>query len=182
MHKVEQKTPIYGIMAEFDNVDAVVIATRQAYKVGYRKMDAYSPYPVEELWEAVGFHHTRLPYIVFGGAMLGLGAGFSLQTFVSVFEYPLIIGGRPMFSWVSFIPVSFETTILFAAITTVLGMLLLNGLPMPYHPVFNVPGFSRATTDRFFLCIEAVDPQFDRQKTAEFLKSLNPREVTEVAH
>jgi Protein of unknown function (DUF3341) len=182
MHKVEEKPPIYGIMAEFDNVDAVVIATRKAYSAGYRKMDAYSPYPVEELWEALGFHRTRLPNIVFGGAMFGLFAGYSLQYFVSAIEYPLIVGGRPFHSWVSFIPVSFETTILFAAITTVLGMLLLNGLPMPYHPVFNVPGFSRATTDRFFLCIEATDPKFDRAKTAEFLKSFNPREVTEVAH
>jgi hypothetical protein len=178
----EPLPPVYGIMAEFDNADAVVAAAQKSYDAGYRKMDAYSPFPIEELSEAVGFHNTKLPLIIFLGAAVGMAFGYGLQYWVSVIEYPINIGGRPPNSWVAFIPITFECTVLFASFAAVIGMIALNGLPMPYHPVFNVPRFELASTDRFFLCIEATDPKFDREKTAEFLKSFHPREVTEVAH
>jgi hypothetical protein len=145
-------------------------------------MDGYSPYPIEELSEAIGFHHTRLPLIVLIGGMVGCLGGYLLQYWVSVIEYPMNIAGRPLNSWPSFIPVTFETTVLFAALAAVFGMLGLNGLPMPYHPVFNVPRFALASRDRFFLCIEAADPRFDRETTMQFLKSLGPRSVSEVQH
>ncbi|HXG63622.1 MAG TPA: DUF3341 domain-containing protein [Blastocatellia bacterium] len=171
---------LYGLLAEFDNPTAVVNAAHHAYEEGYRKMDAYSPYPIEELSEAVGFHHTRLPLIVLAGGIIGGLAGFALQYWASVIEYPLNVGGRPLNSWPAFIVPTFETTILGAALSAVFGMLALNGLPRPYHPVFNSERFALASRDRFFLCIEAKDPKFDRDKTAEFLRSLGPREVIDV--
>ncbi|MEW6733376.1 MAG: DUF3341 domain-containing protein [Acidobacteriota bacterium] len=182
MSKKRTRPPIYGLMAEFNQLQELVNATRRAYAEGYRKMDAYTPFPVEELSEALGFHHNRLPIIVLIGGILGGIGGYLLQYYVSVIDYPIIIGGRPMHSWPSFIPITFETTVLLAALFAVLGMLALNGLPMPYHPVFNVDRFVLATRDRFFLCIEATDPKFDRTATAEFLNSLQPREVSEVAY
>ena len=172
---------IYGLLAEFDGPEALVAAAAKVRAAGYRRMDAYSPMPIEGLSEAIGFHHTRLPLLVLTGGILGCAAGFFLQYWVSVIEYPLIIGGRPFNSWPAFIPVTFETTILFAALTAVLGMLALNGLPTPYHPVFNAPNFLLATRNRFFLCIEARDPKFDRAATREFLQNLGAREVSEVA-
>jgi len=173
--------PLYGLLAEFDRPEDVLAAAHKTYAAGYRRMDAYSPMPIEGLSEAIGFHHTRLPLLVLTGGILGCAAGFFLQYWVSVIEYPLIIGGRPFNSWPAFIPVTFETTILFAALTAVLGMLALNGLPTPYHPVFNAPNFLLATRNRFFLCIEARDPKFDRAATREFLQNLGAREVSEVA-
>lgn len=181
MEHKEAKSELYGLMAEFDTTDEIVHAARKAYEAGYRKMDGYSPFPIEELSEAVGFHSTKLPYIIFAGAMTGMTFGYSMQYFIAAVDYPLNIGGRPFNSWVSFIPVTFECTILFAAFSAVIGMLALNGLPMHYHPVFNVPRFSLASQNKFFLCIESADAKFDKEKTAEFLKSLHPREVTEVA-
>lgn len=171
---------LYGLMAEFDNPSDLVAATRRAYEEGYRTMDAYTPFPVEELSEALGFRHTRLPLLVLAGGILGLVIGYGVQYWVSVIAYPLNVGGRPLHSWPSFIPVTFEVTVLFAAAFAVLGMLALNGLPMPYHPVFNVPRFALASRDRFFLCIETADPRFDLAATRAFLESLHPREVTEV--
>jgi hypothetical protein len=145
-------------------------------------MDAYSPFPIEELAEALHFHERRLPLIVlFGGVAGGLG-GYLLQYWTSVIEYPINVGGRPLHSWPAFIPVTFETTVLLAALSAVLGMLALNGLPMPYHPVFNVPRFALATRDQFFLCIEAVDPQFDPEITWRFLERLDPLSIAEVPH
>jgi Alternative complex III, ActD subunit len=179
---VKRRTPIYGLMAEFDSPSDLVAAAHEARERGYRKMDGYSPYPIEELSEAIGFHHTRLPLIVLIGGMIGCLGGYLLQYWVSVIEYPMNIGGRPLNSWPSFIPVTFETTVLLAALAAVFGMLGLNGLPMPYHPVFNVPRFALASRDRFFLCIEAADPRFDRETTMQFLKSLGPRSVSEVQH
>jgi len=173
---------LHGLMAEFDSPDAVVAAAKRAYAEGFRKMDAYSPFPIEELWEAIGFHHTRLPWIVFGGAVAGCLGGFGMQYYLSAIHYPLNIGGRPLNSWPSFIPISFEVTILLAALSAVLGMLALNGFPRPYHPVFNVPSFAAASRNRFFLCIEAEDPKFDRSGTRAFLESLSPIEVTDVAN
>lgn len=155
-------------------------ATRRAYAAGYRHMDAYSPFPIEALAEALGVHRTRFPYVVLLGGLLGGLAGYALQYWTSVVDYPLNVGGRPLHSWPAFIPVTFECTILGAALTTVLGMLARNGLPMPYHPVFNVPNFSFAERDRFFLLIAASDPNFDPDRTRRFLQSLSPAEVVDV--
>jgi hypothetical protein len=172
---------IYGLMAEFDDANSLVSATEQAHHEGYRRMDAYSPFPIEELHEALGSRHTRLPLIVLVGGLLGCIGGYALQYWSSVFAYPLNIGGKPLHSWPAFIPVTFECTILGASLFAVLGMLALNGLPMPYHPVFNVPRFALASRNRFFLCIEAKDPKFDIDATRRFLETLNPREVSTVA-
>src|SRR5262249_25117860 len=158
----------YGLLAEFDDPGALVEATRRAHAEGYRQMDAYSPFPVEELAEALGVRRTRLPLLVLIGGIIGCVGGYGMQYYSAVISYPLNIGGRPFHSWPAFIPVTFEMTILVAALTAVLGMLALNGLPMPYHPVFNVERFALATRDRFFLCIEATDPKFDRQATRQF--------------
>lgn len=174
------KPPIYGLMAEFDTPEALLAAARRARQEGYRRMDAYTPFPIEELAEAIGFHHTRLPLVVLIGGIVGCIGGYLLQYYASVIDYPLNVGGRPFHSWPAFIPVTFEMTILVAAFSAVLGMLALNGLPKPYHPVFNAPRFALATRDRFFLCIEAAEPQFDREGTKRFLESLEPREVFEV--
>jgi hypothetical protein len=171
---------LYGLIAEFDKPENLLVAARRAYQEGYRRMDAYTPFPIEELAEAIGFHHTRLPFIVLMGGIFGAVAGFGLFYYTEVIDYPLNVGGKPFFSWPAFIPITFETTILFAALSAVLGMLALNGLPMPYHPVFNVPQFALATRDRFFLCIEARDPKFDREGTRKFLESLGAQEVSEV--
>ncbi len=172
--------PLYGLMAEFDDPQALVRATRRAYEVGYRRMDAYSPFPIEELSEAIGVHGTAVPLLVLIGGLVGGAAGFGLQYWVAAIAYPLNVGGRPFNSWPSFVPVTFELTVLIAALTAVFGMLALNRLPMVYHPVFNVPRFALATRDRFFLCIETTDPKFDLHATREFLESFAPREVSEV--
>ena len=176
------RPPIYGLIAEFARPAALVEAAHRAHAEGYRRMDAYSPFPVEELAEAIGFKKTRIPLVVFTGGLLGCIGGFFMQYYAAVIDYPLNIGGRPLNSWPAFIPVTFEMTILGGALFAVLGMLALNGLPMPYHPVFHVPRFALATRDRFFLCIEATDPKFDREATARFLTGLQPFEVSEVPH
>lgn len=174
---------IYGLMAEFHEPAEIVEAAERAHIEGYRRMDAYSPYPIEALTEALHMHHSRLPVLVLAGGIIGCLAGFGLQYWTSVIDYPLNIGGKPLNSWPAFIPPTFETTILFAALTAVLGMLALNGLPEPYHPVFNVPSFALASRDRFFLCIESTDPRFDRQATRKFLESLpGVTGVSEVEH
>jgi hypothetical protein len=163
---------LHGLMAEFHEPGEVVAAAHRVHEAGYRKVDAYTPYPIEELAEALGLHHSPLPKLVFAGGLTGLLAGFGLCYWSSVYAYPMNIGGRPFNSWVSFIPPTFETTILFAAGTAVLGMLALNGLPEPYHPVFNVKSFALASRDKFFLCVEASDPKFDPQETRRFLEGL----------
>jgi len=175
-----ERRSLYGLMAEFDNADALLKAAQRTYDEGYRRMDAYSPFPIHGLAQAVGYRHRILPWLVLAGGILGGVAGFSLQYWVSVIELPLNIGGRPLNSWPSFIPVTFECTILGAALTAVLGMLALNGLPKPYHPVFNAERFRLASSNRFFLCIEAADRKFEQSAVTAYLKSLSPYGVIEV--
>src|SRR6187200_803648 len=172
---------LHGLMAEFEDATALVDAATKARLAGYRKMDAYSPIPIEELNEALDLKRTRLPLLVLLGGILGGFAGFSLEYWVSVIAYPMNVGDRPLNSWPQFIPVTFETTVLGAALSCFIGMWALNKLPMPYHPVFNVPAFDRASRDRFFLCIEATDPRFEAQATRTFLEGLHPVGVSEVA-
>jgi hypothetical protein len=171
----------YGVMAEFSSAEALVEAGRKAYAEGYRKMDAYSPFPIEALDEAIGIPHTILPWIVFLGGLFGGMAGYALEYWTQVIEYPLIIGGKPFHSWPNFIPVWFETTVLGASLSAVVGMFALNGLPQPYHPVFNVERFTdHAQNDGFFLCIESKDPKFNVDRSRQFLSGLNPVAVWEV--
>jgi hypothetical protein len=179
---VKARPPIYGLLAEFRTPGGVVEAARGVREAGYTKVDGYSPFPIEELSEALRFHKSHLPKIVLGGGILGAFAGWALEYWSSVIAYPLNIGGRPFNAWPAFIVPAFETTILFAAGSAVLGMLALNGLPQPYHPVFNAPSFALATRDRFFICVEAIDPRFDRTETRRFLESLGASEVSEVEH
>lgn len=175
------KPAIYGLMAEFEDPTSLVAAAREARLRGYRRVEAYSPFPIEEVNEALALPRNKLPLIVLICGILGGLGGYLLQYYVTVWHYPINIAGRPLHSWPAYIVITFETTVLFAALGTFLGMLALNKLPMPYHPVFNVERFALASRNRFFLCIEAADPKFDREGTAEFLESLEAREVTEVA-
>ncbi len=175
-------TPIYGLLAEFDTPTELVVAARRAYEEGFRRMDAYSPFPIEELAEAIGMHSDRVPLVVLVGGILGGLGGYMLQYWINVISYPVNVGGRPFHSWPAFIPVTFEMTILFAGLAGAFGMLALNGLPMPFHPLFNSSRFAFATRDRFFLCIEAADPKFDLVGVRTFLETLNPRSVSEVPH
>jgi hypothetical protein len=177
---VEPQTELYGIMAEFEEHEQVLDAARHAYAEGYRSMDAFSPFPVEGLAEALGHGATLVPlFTLLGGLAGGLGAYF-MQWYSMGILYPVNIGGRPLHSWPSFIPVAFELTVLIASISALISMLVLNRLPEPHHPVFNVPQFRRASIDRFFLCIEIVDPKFDREETRRFLQGLGACTVTEV--
>jgi hypothetical protein len=178
---VATRSSVYGLMAEFDDPTTLVAATDRAHHQGYRRMDAYSPFPIEELHDAIGSPPSRLPLIVLIGGLLGCIGGYVLQYWVSVVAYPINVGGKPFHSWPAFIPVTFECTILAAALAAVLGMLALNGLPMPYHPVFSVPRFALASRNRFFLVIEAADTKFELEETRRFLETLGPREVSTVA-
>ena len=180
MNPKGQRERLHGLLAEFETPGDLIEAARRAREAGYRSLDAYTPYPIHELTEALKLPRTKLPVIVFVGGALGCATALAMQWFASAVHYPINVGGRPLASWPSFIPITFELTVLFAAIAAVLGMLGLNGLPMPYHPVFNVPRFALASRDRFFLAVESRDPLFELPKTADFLKSLGAREVTEV--
>ncbi|MGB6430417.1 MAG: DUF3341 domain-containing protein [Candidatus Acidiferrales bacterium] len=171
---------IYGLLAEFEQPEQLLAAAHRAREAGYRRMDAYTPFPVEGLAEALGRHHTFVPLITLIGGIAGGSGGFALQYWVSKIAYPINVGGRPFNSWPAFIPVTFEMTILGAALSAVLGMLALNGLPMPYHPLFNEPRFALASRDRFFLCVEARDRRFDLAETRRLLETLTPRAVMEV--
>jgi hypothetical protein len=167
-------------MAEFDNPTDLVEAARRTYDAGYRRINGYSPFPIEELSDAIGFHKTHLPLIVLIGGILGGLGGYFMMYYMEVIDYPINVGGRPFHSWPAFIPITFETTVLGAALAAIFGMLALNKLPQPYHPVFNAERFALATRDRFFLVIEADDPKFDHDKVLEFMNTLNAKEVVDV--
>lgn len=177
--RIEQ-TGIYGLMAEFETPEALLDAARRTYAEGYRQIDAFTPLPVEGLAAAIGVRRTWVSQIVFTFAMLGALGGFSLCYWISVIAYPLNVGGRPMNSWPAYIPITFECAILLGSLSAVIGMFALNGLPMPYHSVFNAPRFHLASRDRFFLCIETSDPKFDAIDTRVFLSQLGAREVVDV--
>ncbi|MGE3508485.1 MAG: DUF3341 domain-containing protein [Vicinamibacterales bacterium] len=171
---------IHGLVAEFDDPNALVKATELAHRDGYRRMDAYSPFPIEELHHALGAPASKLPLIVFVGGLIGCLGGFALESWANAVAYPLNVAGKPFIAWPMFIPVTFECTILGASLSAVFGMLALNRLPQPYHPIFNHARFATVSTDRFFLCIEAQDPKFHLDRTRAFLQTLGPREVTTV--
>jgi len=172
---------VYGLMAEFADADDLLAATRRAHAEGYHRMDAYSPFPIEGLAEALGRRGTAVPLLVLLGGMTGGIGGYFMQAYAMAVDYPLNIGGRPLHSWPAFIPITFELTVLCAALTAFFAVFVLNRLPQPYHPVFNAGGFEHASQDRFFLCVEANDPKFDVQHTRRFLESLEPDAITEVA-
>ena len=170
----------FGVLAEFADADELVAAAREVQAAGYREVEAYSPMPVEGLAEALGFRRTRMPLVVLVGGIIGCLSGWALQYYTSVIAYPLNVGGRPVNSWPSFVPVVFEMTVLVAALSAVLGMLAMNGLPRPHHPLFGIPQFDRASQDRFFLCILARDPMFHPMSSRQLLERLGPVEVTDV--
>lgn len=181
MNDHRSSTKLFGLMVSFDDPESLLAAAKAAREAGYRRIDAYSPYPVEGLSEAMELRTTRLPWIVLLGGIIGAGGGYFMQFYASVIDYPLNVGGRPMHSWPAFIPITFELAILVAAVFAVLGMLALNGLPQPYHPVFNVPEFELASRSHFFLTIESADPKFDRDETRQFLEGLGGESVSEIA-
>ena len=181
MTEMAPHAELHGVVAEFTTPDGLVSACRKAHAAGYRRMDAYTPYPLEEAAEAIGFKKTQVPLLTLMGGILGGLSGYGLQYWIHVLAYPMNVGGRPEHSWPSFIIITFEMTILFAGITAVVGMLTLNGLPQPYHPIFNHPRFSAASRDRFFLCIEAADEKFELHETTRFLQATDAIDVAEVA-
>jgi len=178
---MKRKAPrLYGLLAEFASPQDLVEAAEAARSAGFRRLDAFTPFPIERLSEALGHRPSKVPMLVLIGAILGALLGYGLQYWISAVSYPLNIGGRPYNSWPAFIPVTFELTILVAGVFTVLGMLALNGLPTPYHPVFNVPRFALASRDRYFLCVESKDAKFDEAATRSFLEGLRPSGVFDV--
>jgi hypothetical protein len=172
---------LYGLLAEFHAPEEIVKAAEGVHAAGYRQVDAYTPYPMEEVLDALHLHKTHVPKLALTGGLLGMAGGWGLQYWTQVIAYPLNIGGRPTYAWPAFVIPTFETTVLGAALATVFGMLLLNGFPQPYHPVFNVKSFATASRDRFFLCVEARDERFDLVKTRALLLKLGASEVSEVA-
>lgn len=178
--EIRDEVETFGLLAEFETDEQLLAASHAAYAAGYRKMNAYAPFPVHGLAEAVGFRKSYVPLVTLIGGIVGMLSGYGFQYWTTVIDYPLDIGGRPLHSWPSFVPITFEATILCAAGGAVLGMLALNQLPQPWHPLFNVPAFDRASQDRFFLSIRNDDPQFDVEKTTAFLNEQNPLEVHDV--
>jgi len=176
----QQRAQLFGVMAEFDTAHQLLRAAEQVRDAGYKHMDAYAPFPVEGLSEALGLGRNNVPLATLLGGLCGGLGGFGFEYWVNVISYPMNVAGRPLNSWPAFIPVTFELTVLGAALSAVFGMIAMNGLPRPHHPVFNVQRFARATSDKFFICIEATDPKFHLAETAKFLQALNPQHVTEV--
>lgn len=181
MHTNTADNPLYGVMAEFDSGQSLVDAARRTMAQGFTKVEGYTPVPIEELNDIIHRKRTVLPRLVLAGGLVGMAAGFALQYWASVIEYPMNVGGRPQASWPSFIVPSYELTILFSALTAAVGMIVLSGLPQPYHPVFNVERFSMASSDKFFLVIESADPKFEARGTTEFLRGLGAKGVYDVA-
>jgi len=171
----QQPEPLYGLLAEFEQGDELVAAAHQAYATGYRLMNGYTPIPVHGLSDALRQKPSRLPYLALAGGLLGGSAAYFMLYYASVISYPINVGGRPLNSWPAFLPITFELTILGASFASFFGMLAINGLPHPYHPLFNVPEFKLASRNRFFLCIQARDPHFHREETRRFLESLHAR-------
>jgi hypothetical protein len=178
---MESPAPIYGVVAEFDDQAALVAAARSLAEAGYDRFEAYTPFPVEELSETITPRRTLLPLIVLAGGVVGGAGGFFMQYYAAAIGYPLNVGGRPLNSWPMFVPITFELAVLAAALAAVFGVLALSRLPMPYHPLFKVKEFERASQDRFFLCVEATDPKFDLRETTHFLMGLNALGVSNVA-
>lgn len=171
---------LYGVVAEFADAADLLTAARRTYQAGWRDLEAYSPFPIEGLAEAIGDVSTPIPAWTLAGGLIGAIGGFGLQAYGMGISYPFIVGGRPLFSWPAYIAVTFELTVLGAALAAVISMLALNRLPEPHHPMFNLPAFQRASTDRFFLCLSADDPQFDREAAVTFLASLTPEGIADV--
>lgn len=170
----------YGVLAEFDSPEALMDAVRKARDGGYTRVEAYSPFPIHGLDDALGFADGRISWIVFFGGLVGAILGFGLQYYIAVIAYPQNIGGRPDLSWPSWIPVTFECTVLLASFSAIIGMLVLNGLPRPYHPLFSVERFDHASQDSFFMCIESTDPKYEADQTEEFVRGLRPSFITKV--
>jgi hypothetical protein len=178
---ISRQNAIWGLMAEFTDSDALLSATRRTYQAGYRRIESYSPQAINGLAEAEGFRSRAVPALTLLGGIAGALIGFFMQYYTAVVDFPLNIGGRPLNSWPAFIPITFELMVLCAGLTSIIGMLLINGLPQPYHPVFNVPAFAaHASHDRFYLCIRHDDPKFERHATRAFLESLEPSQIAEV--
>ena len=173
-------TAVYGLLAEFETADGLIDATRSAAAKGYSRMDGYSPYPIGEVADALGFPRSEIGAIMFIGGLCGATIGFLMQFYLNGIDYPLNVGGKPFFSWPQFVPITWELLVLSASLTGTIGLFALCGLPQPYHPVFNVPQFARASRDRFFLVIEAIDPNYDEKSTKAFLTTLNPVSIAEV--
>jgi hypothetical protein len=173
-------TGTWALVAEFDSPEKLLTAAEGARRAGFKKMDAYTPFPIHGLSEAIGFRDVKVPFSVFAGGLVGGAVGFGLQYYVHVLDYPMNVGGKPLVSLPSMVPITYECTILFAGLTAFFSMLAYNRLPQPYHSVFNTPGFERATQDRFFLAIESTDANFDTEKTAQFLAEFDPITVSEV--
>jgi hypothetical protein len=179
-HHHDSAPKVHGLIAEFNEPEQLMAAATAAYSAGYRSMDAYTPFPIHGLAEAIGFKKTYVSLFTLIGGLTGCATGFLMQYIATTWHYPYMIGGKPFNSWPSYMPITFEMTILFGSFAALGSMLLLNGLPQPYHPIFNAQNFDRASSDGFFLCIESGDPQFDADRTREFLRGLHAVNVSEV--
>jgi hypothetical protein len=177
---VIRKRKIHGLMAEFDSAEKLLAAAKKTSDAGFQRIDAYAPFAVPGLDAALKLPKNRVPLIFLIGGITGCLTGFFMQVYAATYSYETNVGGRPLYSWPAFIPITFELTILFAGLAGAFGMLALNGFPHPYHPVFNVPQFDLASQSRFFLCIEATDQKFDLNATRQFLQSLAVVNVYEV--
>jgi hypothetical protein len=180
MRVEEERGRMWGLLAEFETPDELLHAARLAREAGYRSMDAYTPFPIHGLSDAMGFRPTRLPLVVLAGGLIGGSGALAMMWFSATVHYPINVAGKPFASWPMFIPITFELAVLTAALFAVFGMLGMNGLPMPYHPIFNAPRFAFASRDRFFLCIEARDPLFQEKDVRAFFSDLGAKDVEAV--